>query len=181
MLVLQKGLILPVPIYGGSYFFIQPRICEALILWTSQGILTYFRTRFSWFYTIFTPFHLILVWHSFSLPGIKSRLLLVHILWVNNQSSWGIYDFCWMRNSFPWNFPPKIRRFQDKIQGYNQKHRLRQAEPLLHKEICSWSAQNCGNHALSVLNLWLFCLMIQWDHLINGCHIFFRFRFFLPW
>ena len=24
MLVLQKGLILPVPIYGGSYFFIQP-------------------------------------------------------------------------------------------------------------------------------------------------------------
>ena len=47
MLVLQKGLILPVPMYGGSYFFIQPRICEALILWTSQGILTYFRTRFS--------------------------------------------------------------------------------------------------------------------------------------
>ena len=31
MLVLQKGLILPVPMYGGSYFFIQPRICEALI------------------------------------------------------------------------------------------------------------------------------------------------------
>ena len=28
MLVLQKGLILPVPMYGGSYFFIQPRICE---------------------------------------------------------------------------------------------------------------------------------------------------------
>ena len=27
MLVLQKGLILPVPMYGGSYFFIQPRIC----------------------------------------------------------------------------------------------------------------------------------------------------------
>ena len=24
MLVLQKGLILPVPMYGGSYFFIQP-------------------------------------------------------------------------------------------------------------------------------------------------------------
>ena len=33
MLVLQKGLILPVPMYGGSYFFIQPRICEDLILW----------------------------------------------------------------------------------------------------------------------------------------------------
>ena len=28
MLVLQKGLILPVPMYGGSYFFIQPRFCE---------------------------------------------------------------------------------------------------------------------------------------------------------
>ena len=27
MLVLQKGLILPVPMYGGSYFFIQP-FCE---------------------------------------------------------------------------------------------------------------------------------------------------------
>ena len=26
MLVLQKGLILPVPIYGGSYFFIQPQL-----------------------------------------------------------------------------------------------------------------------------------------------------------
>ena len=26
MLVLQKGLILPVPMYGGSYFFIQPKI-----------------------------------------------------------------------------------------------------------------------------------------------------------
>ena len=26
MLVLQKGLILPVPMYGGSYFFIQPLI-----------------------------------------------------------------------------------------------------------------------------------------------------------
>lgn len=25
MLVLQKGLILPVPMYGGSYFFIQPK------------------------------------------------------------------------------------------------------------------------------------------------------------
>ena len=25
MLVLQKGLILPVPIHGGSYFFIQPK------------------------------------------------------------------------------------------------------------------------------------------------------------
>ena len=30
MLVLQKGLILPVPMYGGSYFFIQPRMCERL-------------------------------------------------------------------------------------------------------------------------------------------------------
>lgn len=28
MLVLQKGLILPVPMYGGSYFFIQPRFCD---------------------------------------------------------------------------------------------------------------------------------------------------------
>lgn len=28
MLVLQKGLILPVPMYGGSYFFIQPIFCE---------------------------------------------------------------------------------------------------------------------------------------------------------
>lgn len=31
MLVLQKGLILPVPMYGGSYFFIQPdfvNVCE---------------------------------------------------------------------------------------------------------------------------------------------------------
>ena len=28
MLVLQKGLILPVPIYGGSYFFIQPFFCN---------------------------------------------------------------------------------------------------------------------------------------------------------
>lgn len=26
MLVLQKGLILPVPMYGGSYFFIQPQL-----------------------------------------------------------------------------------------------------------------------------------------------------------
>ena len=26
MLVLQKGLILPVPMYGGSYFFIQPEV-----------------------------------------------------------------------------------------------------------------------------------------------------------
>ena len=42
-----KSLILSATIHGGSYFFIQPRICDALILWTSQGILTYFRTRFS--------------------------------------------------------------------------------------------------------------------------------------
>ncbi len=28
MLVLQKGLILPVPMYGGSYFFIQPDISD---------------------------------------------------------------------------------------------------------------------------------------------------------
>lgn len=35
MLVLQKGLILPVPMYGGSYFFIQPK-CEARILQASQ-------------------------------------------------------------------------------------------------------------------------------------------------
>lgn len=28
MLVLQKGLILPVPMYGGSYFFIQPKIAD---------------------------------------------------------------------------------------------------------------------------------------------------------
>ena len=28
MLVLQKGLILPVPMYGGSYFFIQPKTEE---------------------------------------------------------------------------------------------------------------------------------------------------------
>lgn len=28
MLVLQKGLILPVPMYGGSYFFIQPFFCK---------------------------------------------------------------------------------------------------------------------------------------------------------
>ena len=54
MLVLQKGLILPVPMYGGSYFFIQPRICEALILRASQGFFTYFRTQFSWFDHIFT-------------------------------------------------------------------------------------------------------------------------------
>ena len=29
MLVLQKGLILPVPMYGGSYFFIQPDFVNA--------------------------------------------------------------------------------------------------------------------------------------------------------
>ena len=28
MLVLQKGLILPVPMYGGSYFFIQPKLLK---------------------------------------------------------------------------------------------------------------------------------------------------------
>ena len=31
MLVLQKGLILPVPMYGGSYFFIQPHSVKLLI------------------------------------------------------------------------------------------------------------------------------------------------------
>ena len=30
MLVLQKGLILPVPMYGGSYFFIQPNFFIAV-------------------------------------------------------------------------------------------------------------------------------------------------------
>ena len=30
MLVLQKGLILPVPMYGGSYFFIQPFFLQTL-------------------------------------------------------------------------------------------------------------------------------------------------------
>lgn len=35
MLVLQKGLILPVPMYGGSYFFIQPffALQPQLVLW----------------------------------------------------------------------------------------------------------------------------------------------------
>ena len=42
-----KSLILSATIHGGSYFFIQPRICEALVLQASQGFFTYFRTRFS--------------------------------------------------------------------------------------------------------------------------------------
>ena len=42
-----KSLILSATIHGGSYFFIQPRFCEALILRASQGFFTYFRTRFS--------------------------------------------------------------------------------------------------------------------------------------
>lgn len=36
MLVLQKGLILPVPMYGGSYFFIQPEAFTQHFLMTGQ-------------------------------------------------------------------------------------------------------------------------------------------------
>ena len=46
MLVLQKGLILPVPMYGGSYFFIQPKFCESLIYGLHRGFTLAFTLDF---------------------------------------------------------------------------------------------------------------------------------------
>ena len=37
MLVLQKGLILPVPMYDGSYFFIQPEFVNCFVNATSHA------------------------------------------------------------------------------------------------------------------------------------------------
>jgi hypothetical protein len=41
MLVLQKGLILPVPMYGGSYFFIQPFFCKPFKINGSQYLISF--------------------------------------------------------------------------------------------------------------------------------------------
>ena len=39
MLVLQKGLILPVPMYGGSYFFIQPKDMADRVVKLRDGMI----------------------------------------------------------------------------------------------------------------------------------------------
>lgn len=67
MLVLQKGLILPVPMYGGSYFFIQPLFLQAVIsvsvdMLPLPGGMGISETLFL---TIFTP-----VFGALLLPGM---------------------------------------------------------------------------------------------------------------
>lgn len=58
MLVLQKGLILPVPMYGGSYFFIQPFFCKPSKINGLQAFSTLEIVIFLRFDTNLTPFFL---------------------------------------------------------------------------------------------------------------------------
>ena len=77
MLVLQKGLILPVPMYGGSYFFIQPKFCESLIYGLHRG----FTLAFTLDFLDLTTF----------LPQIFEKNILLNFLPHFTTTTYGLY------------------------------------------------------------------------------------------